>query len=78
MRGWISSNSTSMFTLVKSTSRRDMAAHEILSSTEQLMAEYPDQFRGLGKFPGTASIEVDPSIRPVVHGPKKVSYPSAR
>ena len=34
--------------------------------------DYADVFQGLGKFPGTHSIQVDPSIPPVVNPPRRV------
>jgi hypothetical protein len=34
--------------------------------------QYADVFQGLGKFPGTYSIETDPSVPPVVNPPRRV------
>ena len=48
-----------------------VSTNENLTNTNQLMEQYPNQFQGLGKFTGTASIEVDPSVKPVVHAPRK-------
>ena len=57
--------------MVKSEGRNDVSANEILTDTQQLIEQYPAQFQGLGKFPGTASIEIDPTVKPVVHPPRK-------
>ena len=55
---------------LKTEGKKDVKAHEILT-TEELIEEYPSQFEGLGKFPGTATIEIDPTVKPVVHAPRK-------
>ena len=34
--------------------------------------EYADSFKGLGCLPGEFKIKLDPSVPPVVHGPRKV------
>ena len=38
-------------------------------------AEYADVFRGLGMFKDSYSIEIDDSIRPVVHAPRRIPVP---
>ncbi|KAG0720418.1 hypothetical protein GWK47_048557 [Chionoecetes opilio] len=45
--------------------------NEPIRTTEYLRQLYPDCFEGLGQFNGTAHIELDPSVRPVVHAPRK-------
>ncbi|XP_045104351.1 uncharacterized protein LOC123499883 [Portunus trituberculatus] len=42
-----------------------------VKSTKHLHSLYPDCFEGLGRFSGTAHIELDPDTRPVVHPPRK-------
>ncbi len=42
-----------------------------ISTSEQLIAEYPDRFKGLGKFKGEHHIVLDPSVPPRVHPPRK-------
>ena len=41
---------------------------------EKLLAEYRDVFTGLGCLEGTYHIEVDKSVPPVIHPPRKVPY----
>ena len=38
-------------------------------------AEYPDVFQGLGRLKDSYSIEIDESVRPVVHAPRRVPVP---
>ena len=38
-------------------------------------AEYAYVFRGLGRFKDSYSIEIDDSIRPVVHAPRHIPVP---
>ena len=38
-------------------------------------AEYADVFRGLGRLKDSYSIEIDDSIRPVVHAPRRIPVP---
>ena len=38
-------------------------------------AEYADVFQGLGRFKNSYSIQIDDSIRPVVHPPRRVPVP---
>ena len=38
-------------------------------------AEYPDVFQGLGRLKHSYSIEIDESVRPVVHTPRCVHVP---
>ena len=40
-----------------------------------LKAEYADVFRGLGRLKDSYSIEIDDSIRPVVHAPRRIPVP---
>ena len=39
---------------------------------EDIMKEYGPLFKGIGCMPGHHSIQVDPSVKPVVHPPRKV------
>ena len=39
--------------------------NKLITSKDQIMAQYPDVFEGIGKFPGPPySIHLDPSIQP--------------
>ena len=40
-----------------------------------MKAEYADVFRGLGRLKDSYSIEIDDSIRPVVHAPRRIPVP---
>ena len=40
-----------------------------------IKAEYPDMFQGLGRLKDSYSIEIDESVRPVVHAPRRVPVP---
>ena len=42
---------------------------------ETMLREYEDVFTGLGCLPGEYHIEVDPTIRPVQHSPRRVPVP---
>ena len=42
---------------------------------ETMLREYEDVFRGLGCLPGEYHIDVDPTIRPVQHSPRRVPVP---
>ena len=37
-----------------------------------MKAEYADVFRGLGRLKDSYSIQIDDSIKPVVHAPRRV------
>ena len=37
-----------------------------------MKAEYADVFQGLGRLKDSYSIEIDDSIRPVVHAPRRI------
>ena len=39
---------------------------------EDLIAQYPECFDGIGKFDGKYHITVDPSVPPVIHSPRRV------
>ena len=39
---------------------------------EQILEDYSDVFTGLGQFPGEHHIEIDPTVRPVQHQPRRV------
>ena len=42
---------------------------------DSIIKNYKDVFEGLGKLPTEYHIEVDPSVKPVIHPPRKI--PSA-
>eukprot|EP00057_Strongylocentrotus_purpuratus_P020224 XP_011674698.1 PREDICTED: uncharacterized protein LOC105443347 [Strongylocentrotus purpuratus] len=44
-----------------------------ISSTDDLVRQYPDQFDKIGNFPGEYHIVLDPDVQPVVHAPRR--YP---
>ncbi len=41
---------------------------------EELISRYEDNFKGLGKFSEKYHIELDPTVKPVIHPPRKVPY----
>ena len=43
-------------------------------TSEKIMAQYADVFQGLGCLDGEYHIEVDHSVRPVVHPPRRVPF----
>ncbi|XP_021348815.1 uncharacterized protein K02A2.6-like [Mizuhopecten yessoensis] len=47
---------------------------ETQSVPKGISPEYSDVFHGLGCFPGTYTIKVDPSIPPVVHAPRRIPF----
>ena len=53
--------------------------HEAVQATKltdsTVKAEYPDVFQGLGRLKDSYSIEIDESVRPVVHAPRRVPVP---
>lgn len=46
-----------------------------LNNLNSLISEYADVFQGLGCIEGKVHLEVDPSVSPVVHSPRKVPVP---
>lgn len=42
------------------------------TSKEELIAQHPTVFEGLGQFPGEHHIHVDPNVVPVIHGCRKI------
>ncbi|XP_030855067.1 uncharacterized protein K02A2.6-like [Strongylocentrotus purpuratus] len=42
-----------------------------ISSTDDLVRQYPDQFDKIGNFPGEYHIVLDPDVQPVVHAPRR-------
>ena len=48
-------------------------AKKLTEST--VKAEYPDVFQGLGRLKDSYSIEIDESVRPVVHAPRRIPVP---
>ena len=43
----------------------------VIKSTEDLIQQYPDQFKGIGRFPGEYKIHLKEGAQPVVHGQRK-------
>ena len=43
-----------------------------IKDKEDLIAQYPECFDGIGKFEGKYHITVDPSVPPVIHSPRRV------
>lgn len=41
-------------------------------SLPEILCEYPDVFQGLGCLSGEHTIQIDPSVKPVIHPPRKV------
>ena len=48
-------------------------AHNKLTK-DQIVADYPDVFRGLGLFPGEYTIELDTAIPPVQNRPRRIPH----
>ena len=46
-------------------------AAKSIRSTEDLIKEFPDQFMGIGRFPGKYKIQLQHDVHPVIHGPRK-------
>ena len=42
-----------------------------IKSTDDLIKEFPDQFTGIGRFPGEYTIRLHPDVHPVIHAPRK-------
>ena len=42
-----------------------------ITSTDDLMREFPDRFTGIGKLPGEYKIQLCPDAHPVIHTPRK-------
>ncbi len=42
-----------------------------INSTDDLVAEYPDQFKGIGCFPGKYTIHLKEDAQPIIHPPRK-------
>ena len=45
--------------------------HEIDHSLKELLIQHPDLESATGSMPGTYSIKIDPTVTPVVHGPRR-------
>ncbi|KAI8483081.1 hypothetical protein Bbelb_392370 [Branchiostoma belcheri] len=48
------------------------STHSKALTKESLLEVYPDVFSGLGRLPGKCHLEVDESVKPVVHPPRTV------
>ena len=51
--------------------KQDMKNLKSINSKDDLIKAYPDQFKGIGKFPGTYHIYLKENTKPVVHTPWK-------
>ena len=52
--------------------KRDHTPTTGILSKDKVLSEYGDIFEGIGKFPGECTIQIDPSVAPVIHPPRKV------
>lgn len=64
---------TTMHPKVHTVTSSETASSQIhlINTTEQLISEYPAQFKGIGKLPGKAHFDLDPTVTPVIHPPRK-------
>ena len=46
-------------------------AAKSIRSTDDLIKEFPDQFKGIGRFPGKYKIQLCHDAHPVIHAPRK-------
>lgn len=51
-----------------------MKKEDTMTRCKKLTEKYKDVFEGLGKLPGKYHIDVDPTVKPVIHPPRKVSF----
>ena len=51
--------------------KQDMKNPKLINSKDDLIKVYPDQFEGIGKFPGYYHIYLKEDAKPVVHTPRK-------
>ena len=42
-----------------------------IKSTDDLIKEFPDEFMGIGRFPGENTIQLCPDVHPIIHAPRK-------
>ena len=42
-----------------------------IKSTDDLFKEFPDQFTGIGSFPGEYTIQLRPDVHPIIHASRK-------
>ena len=47
------------------------AAAKPFKSTDDLIKEFPDQFTGIGRFPGEYTIQLCHDVHPIIHTPRK-------
>ena len=45
--------------------------HEIDHNLKELLIQHPDLKNATGSMPGTYSMKIDPTVTPVVHGPRR-------
>ncbi|KAG1651802.1 hypothetical protein GQR58_026737 [Nymphon striatum] len=55
-------------------SPRSLAEQVCVVTKDEIIKNYKDVFEGLGEFEGDHHIEIDPSVKPVIHAPRKVAY----
>ena len=65
--GWLSMNMEKAVNLVE-------AENEPLSKS-RILNDYKEVFTGLGCLPGEYPIEIDPSVKPFQHAPRRVPVP---
>ena len=55
--------------------KQDMKKLKLINSSDDLIKAYPDQFKGIGKLPGTCHVYIYIYVRedtiPIVHAPRK-------
>ena len=57
------------------------AAAKSIRSTDNLIKEFPDQFSGIGRFPGEYKIQLQHDVHPMIHAPRKcpiASHPKVK
>jgi RNase H-like domain found in reverse transcriptase/Reverse transcriptase (RNA-dependent DNA polymerase)/Integrase zinc binding domain len=58
--------------LTNQVSHSHQPASPTITSLDQLVAQFPDVFQGLGAIPGTYKMSIDPKVTPVQHLPRKI------
>jgi hypothetical protein len=54
---------------------KDAIVHDTMSvnTTSDILHEYADVFKGIGCLDESYHIEIDPTVKPVIHPPRRVS-----
>ena len=47
-----------------------------IKSTDILIKEFPDQFTGIGRFPGEYTIQLHPDVHLIIHAPGNAPSPN--